>query len=44
MGRAQFKRVVLQFVGGAVASRFGPKRTSRGALPDGAGLAAVECG
>ena len=35
MGKPQFERVVLQFVGRAVASRFGPKRSSSGSLPDG---------
>ena len=36
MNRAHFERVVLQFVGRVVASRFGPKRSSSGTLPDGA--------
>ena len=35
MNRAHFERIVLQFVGRAVASRFGPKRSSNGTIPDG---------
>ena len=35
MSRTQFERVVLQFVGRAVASRIDLKRSSSGTIPDG---------